>query len=98
MCLIAVVMLVGGAPQVSAADPNSPCSPYAGACASHCGTTVTDEYQYSFTHYECEWDPILQVWLPCQIDVFNFEFGSGVESFECDDLNPEDHICMCTYR
>jgi len=61
------------------------CVAAAQACSSMCGTSARWELSYSFWHPS--WG---------MIDVYNYTFGSGVASFECDSVADYSH-CSCVY-
>lgn len=85
-----------------------PCRNLAAACAAHCGTEYDEYIDYYFWDQYFDWNPYcvwlepFGVWQGCWIEdwqpVYNWTLGSGVESFECDDVIPENSLCVCRYR
>ncbi len=59
-------------------------------------TTFKGDY-YTYWQPYCNFDPYTQTWTGCWETVQTYSLGDGVEYFECDDLHPEDAICMCRY-
>lgn len=98
---MATVLLVSTAEAPLKAD--SECNAYASACANQCGTTVSWSYVYTQTVGQCIWVPPAPpywfegFWIPCYYDIYNYSLGSGIELFECAEVDPSASICMCRY-
>lgn len=76
------------------------CTDEAASCDLQCGETVTWQFQYyqvhNWYHYIPEL-PTLSHWHEDNHAVYNYQYGSGIENFECDEL-AETSSCSCRYR
>lgn len=95
LCLAA--FLLSATPVQALDDPECPitfsCTDEATACGLQCGETVTYQYSHTVQH----WFWFQGDWVYDPHDVKNYQYGSGIENFECDEL-AETSSCVCRYR